>query len=225
MSTNQPPDAQRPEGSYVEPQDPWAGGYEPGVASVPTDPIPQPYEPFGGYQGGDAWSHQTVPHGAGPYAYTGGQPRRSKTAMVLTVGLLALVLGGGGGYAAWYITTQRTTVTPDPTAGPATETPVPSTTEPAAYDPAQAKEGDCVVNKGTAAAPEIDGAPCDTPDSYKIIRIATGADIPENDQGRFDGPTTSVAVCEGTGYQTWYGYQHAHDDAKDLFFCMINNEG
>ena len=42
MSTQQPP-----EGSgYAQPQDPWEGSFEPGLASVPTDPIPeQRYEP------------------------------------------------------------------------------------------------------------------------------------------------------------------------------------
>ena len=69
MSTQQPPGGPA-EGGYAQPQDPW-GGYEPGVASVPTDPIPQQYPPMGP---GDVWSQSTVAQG-GPYGYVPQQPQ------------------------------------------------------------------------------------------------------------------------------------------------------
>src|SRR5262245_33862313 len=55
MSTYQPPGGQPSEGtpSYSQPQDPWATGHDHGLASVPTDPIPQQYDPYahGGVEG------------------------------------------------------------------------------------------------------------------------------------------------------------------------------
>src|SRR6187549_3396009 len=72
MSTSQPPGGP-PEGGYAQPQDPWAGGYEPGLASVPTDPIPQQYDPYSSVPPGEIWSQATAIQG-GPYGYVPQQP-------------------------------------------------------------------------------------------------------------------------------------------------------
>jgi hypothetical protein len=70
--------------------------------------------------------------------------------------------------------------------------------------------------------PVIETVPCGTPNSYKVIKIATGVDIPEGESGKFDADTTSVAVCKGTGYQSWYAWDDS-DDTRDVFFCMTNS--
>jgi hypothetical protein len=92
-----------------------------------------------------------------------------------------------------------------------------------AFDPYAVNEGDCLVNNGTLTDPEIVISPCSTAGSFKVIRIVSGVDIVENEQGAFDDDVTSVAACKDTNYQTWYGYQDPVDDARDLFFCMTNN--
>ena len=61
---------------------------------------------------------------------------------------------------------------------------------------------------------------CTTSGSYKILKVLTGADIPEGPDDKFDRDTTSVQSCKDTGYKSWYGYQDPTDDAKDVFFCM-----
>src|SRR5688572_19212645 len=103
MSTHQPPGGPHPEGTpgYTPPQDPWAGGYEQGVASVPTDAIRQQYDPYGGVPG-EVWSQETVVHG-GQY---GPPPQRSRVGIFVLVFVIVLILGGGGGFTAWYLVTQ-----------------------------------------------------------------------------------------------------------------------
>jgi hypothetical protein len=221
MSTYQPPGGPPPDGtpSYAQPQDPWAGGFEQGVASVPTDPIPQQYDSYvPGAVPGEVWAQQTVVHGGQPYAYV-PQPQRSKAGVVIAVFLAVLVLGGGGGYAAYYVTTHRSPTGTNPTAGPTT----PNTTVPAAFDPYAVKVGDCLVNKGTAGSPSMSTAKCTDAQSYKVLKVTRGADIPEGADGKFDAATTSVHECAGTGYQSWYGYKDAYSQDKDLFFCLANN--
>ena len=94
---------------YAQPQDPWAGGHEPGVAAAPTDPIPQqPFGQGGGYAPGVAspsvWSQETMAQGGGyPYA----PPPKSRVGIYLLVFLAIIVLGGGGGYGAYYVITHR----------------------------------------------------------------------------------------------------------------------
>jgi hypothetical protein len=226
MSTQQPGGAPPPDGpGYAQPQDPWEG-YEPGLASVPTDPIPQQYEPYGHYPAGDVWSQQTVAQGG--YAPAPPvQPQGRRTGTVILVVLAVLLLGGGGGFAAWYITKQRqagpngVTPTNPVTTDPATATG--TATPPTVFDPHTTKVNDCIQNNGTQADPDIKLVPCDTDSSYKIVRIVTGEQIVEGPGGTFDRDTTSVAACEGTGYKFWYGYQDPFDDAQDVFFCMIAN--
>jgi hypothetical protein len=228
MSTYQPPNGQPPEGTpaYAQPQDPWAGGFDQGVASVPTDPIPQQYDPYA--QGGvppGVWAQETAPHPGQPYGYVPAT-QKSKAGLIVVVFLIVLVLGGGGGFAAWYVTTHRPTTGASPNAsassGPQTSS-VPTTPAAVAFDPHVVKIGDCLVNNGTEADPELALANCATAKSFKVIKVSSGATIPEGPGDKFDRDTTSVAECQGTGFQSWYGYQDAFSDDKDLFFCLKNN--
>jgi hypothetical protein len=235
MSTYQPPGGQ-PDGTpYAQPQDPWA---EPGVASVPTDPIPQQYDPYpGSLPGGQIWSQETVAHGA-PYGY--GQPQPGRGKLIALVVALLVVLGGAGGYAAWYIVAKgQPSADPTiagPTGGPSADpssggTPVqqgfpascPISGDAGAFDPCAVKEGDCLFNDGTAAEPDIRVTNCDVENSYKVLKVSRGASIKEGPGDVFDKDTTSVAECKDTNYLHWYGYQDALDDNKDIFLCLTTN--
>jgi hypothetical protein len=231
MSTYQPPGGQPPEGTpaYTQPQDPWASGQDHGLASVPTDPIPQQYDPYAhGVAGDQVWSQETVAHGGAPYGYAPQPPQRNKAGMIAVVFLAVLILGGGGGFAAWYLTTQRNQPTEPETSNttsattPATS---PSTTaEPStSFDPHNIKQNDCIVNKGTLTKPLVEFSAC-VPGSFKVIKKIEGAEIKENAQGKFDADTTSVAACGGTGFESWYGYKDPSDESKDVFFCLTDNK-
>jgi len=234
MSTYQPPGGAQSDGTpYAQPQDPWA---EPGVASVPTDPIPQQYDPYqASPSSGQIWSQQTVAHGA-PYGY--GQPQPGRGKLIALVVTLLVVLGGAGGYAAWYIVTKgqpdpgQTTAgaTTGPTAGQSGESPAlgfpascPISEDAGAFDPCGVKEGDCLFNDGTAAEPEIRVTNCDVEGAYKVLKVSRGADIKEGPGDVFDKDTTSVAECKDTGYLHWYGYQDAFNDNNDVFLCLTTN--
>jgi len=221
MSTQQPPNG--PSGPYAQPQDPWEGGYEPGLASVPTDPIPeQRFEPYAhgpGYSP-DVWSQQTVAHGG----YT-PKPSSNRTGVILLIVLVVLVLGGGGGYAAWYVTTKQNAAA-NPT-GPATPSANVTTTK-AAFDPYEVGINDCLINRNGGvstpdtvdANPDIELVPCTTNGSYKVIKVVMGEDLKENPQHQLDRDTTAPAACGDTPYKYWYAYD-SDDDTRDLFFCLV----
>jgi hypothetical protein len=216
MSTQQPPGG--PEG-YAQPQDPW-GGYEPGVASVPTDPIPQQYDQYPPMGPGEVWSQATVAQG-GPYGYAPQQPQPSSRGKLLGISLLALMLAGAAGYGAYWYLNQNTGTTG--VSGTATPTPTTASPTVTVFDPHLASIGDCVFNKGTPESPDLTYVPCSTSKSYKIVKVATGPDIPEGPVGSFDTGVTSVSVCKDTTYQTWYGYKDAVTQTRDVFYCMTNN--
>jgi hypothetical protein len=226
--TYQPPGGAPPEPTpYAQPQDPWAGGHEPGVAAAPTDPIPQQSYSPGQFAPGVAspsvWTQETMSQGGYGYA---PPPQRSRALVYVLVFVAIIVLGGGGGFGAYYVITHRnatgqnpqtqgSTSTP-PTSGPTSADPTPT------LDAAAVKVGECIFNAGTADKPLMQVVPCSKPKSYKVIKIASGVDIPEGPGGKFDRDTTSAAVCAGTNYQAWYGWDSS-DDAKDFFFCLTNN--
>ncbi len=223
MSTYQPPGGQPPEGAptYPQPQDPWAAGQDHGLASVPTDPIPQQYDPYAHGTSGAVWSQPTVAHGEQPYDFVPQPPQRGRTGLVVGLILVVLVLGGGGGFAAWYVTSQNRSGDPrisnslTPTTGNSTT---------AAFDPHQIKEGDCIINKGTLTKPVVEFSSC-VPGSFKVIKKIEGPSIKENAQGVFDADTTSISACGGVkGFESWYGYKDAVDENKDVFFCLTNNK-
>jgi hypothetical protein len=228
MSTH--PQSGGPEGSpgYAQPQDPWAGGFEPGQASVPTDPIPNQYDPYAGYPQGDPWAQQTVPHGGYP-GYLA--PRRSRALPIAITVVIVLLLGSGAGYAAWYVATNNRPSASPTTPGVQVTTPGGPSTSPSGegtspavrFDPHTIVKGECLFNFGTADDPKMQVVPCATAKSYTVIRVQQGVDIPEGPDGKFDRDTTSVAVCKDTNYESWYAYDDENNDANDVFFCMTNN--
>ncbi len=230
MSTYQPPGGQPPEGtpSYAQPQDPWSGGFDQGLASVPTDPIPQQYDPYAqGVSQGDVWSQETAPHGGQQYGYAPAPPKR-KVGLIIAVFLAVLVLGGGGGFAAWYVTTHQT-ASPDPTTSPTTpptSAAVDNNTcvKANGFDPCALAVGDCFVNNGTTNSPDLKLVECTTPKSFKVVKVSAGAGIPEGPDGKFDADTTSVSECKDVKFTQWYGYKDGGSDEKDHFFCLTENK-
>jgi hypothetical protein len=227
MSTHQPGGGSPPDPNqgYAQPQDPWEGGYEPGLASVPTDPIPQQYEPYPhgqGYPQGDVWSQATAAHGP-QYGYQQQPPPApNRTGMIVLIVLVILVLGGGGGFAAWYVTSQRSATT-DPTTSP---TQTQTQTE---FSPYAVKVNDCIRNNspsprptGVDENPEIAIVECSADDSYKVVAIFQGEDLAESQAGKLDD-FTAAQSCRGTGYGFWYAYDDNADDTKDLLFCLTQN--
>jgi hypothetical protein len=213
MSTYQPPGGQPAEGpaAYPQPQDPWAG--EHGIASVPTDPIPQQYGTFGQ---SEVWSQATVAHG-GQYDYVQQQPQRSRAGMIIGIFLGVLLLGGGGGFAAWYIVTHKGD---NPTPSTSTSAPVVTTTKPG-FDPAAVAVGTCLINKNATGSPDISVVACNTPGSYKILKISKGETLPEGTDGKL-GAGTATTECAGLAYNRWYAYDDS-DNTKDIFFCLKDN--
>jgi hypothetical protein len=216
---------QPPEGAYAQPQDPWEGGYEPGLASVPTDPIPE--QRFDGYPPADLWSQQTVAQGG----YVAQPPARNRTGMIVLIVLIVLILGGGGGYAAYYVTSKRNP-TADPTADP-TPSGQPTTTATATqFDPYAVQPDNCLRNNNGDVPdpntvdphPQIEIVPCTTEGSYRVIKIVKGEELLENPDGKLDQNTTAPAACKDTGYKFWYAYD-ATDNTQDLFFCLVSANG
>jgi hypothetical protein len=215
---SQPPGGgQESNAAYAQPQDPW-GAFEPGLASVPTDPIPQPPDVYGQ---GDVWSSPTVPHGApvGPPQFPAPPPRkRNNAALIVVLVLVVVVVGGAGAYGAYHYVSTRTTATTgggSPSTSPSAD-PVPT------GFPYNAKVGDCVINVGTTAKPLLNLSSCSAPGSFTIVKIARGASIPVGPKDTFDSDTTSAQVCAGITFDTWFGYQ-VDDPRLNLFFCMDNN--
>lgn len=215
MSTYQPPGGpQQPPAppAFVPAQDPWGGGFEQGVASVPTDPIPQQqFDQYAPQPSGDMWSQQTVAHG-GQYAPV-PQPRGRGGVIALVI-LAVVVLGGGGGYAAYYLVKRHGT-------GSAAVTT--ATTPPGKLDLAKVVQGDCILNVGTLKAPIMQSAACTTAGSFKVIRVARGATIPRAPDGSLDRNTTSPQVCAGLQYDNFYAYWEDNDRSKDVFLCLSAN--
>jgi len=228
MSTYQPP-GEPP--SYAQPQDPWAGTQ--GVASAPTDPIPQAPAPPGQFAQGVArpsvWTQETISHGG--YEYVPQQ--RSRLGTYVLIILAVIVFGGGGGYGAYRWIESMTPTTP-PTSGP-TGNPggsTPGTSGPATTPPVEASAlnvGDCILNTtpdnpGTPAveAPTMVRSACSVKDSYKVIKILAGEQIPEGPQGTFDKDHTAPEVCKNTGYEAYFAWDST-DDSRDYFFCLTTN--
>jgi hypothetical protein len=247
MSTYQPP-GEPP--SYAQPQDPWAGTQ--GVASAPTDPIPQTPQQYGQFAPGVAapsvWTQETISHGGYDYV----PQERSRLGMYVLIILAVIVFGGGGGYGAyrWISSLNPPETTVDPTSSTGTSPSTGSTSpgELPQVDPASIKVGECIYNTTpddpatqAVTAPTMvrvgcavpagellkllrvpDPKPDEAERSYTVIKVTSGEQIPEGATGSFDEVVTAPAMCAGTGYEAFYGWD-SRDDTKDFFFCLTIN--
>ncbi len=216
--------------SYTPPQDPWSGTQ--GVASAPTDPIPAPAR--GQFAPGVAspsapapvvWQQETITHD--PY-----RRGRSRAGLYVFVVILVLVLGGGGGYGAWWaITKYFPTPTDDPsgsgtsngvsTSPSTSSSPTPTDPSLTRFDPSKVAVGTCLVNlePDPTKRPDMYIAPCDREDAFKVLRIRSGEEIPETEDGEFTREITADPVCEGLAWDAFFGL-NSENDAMDYFYCL-----
>ncbi|AGL21668.1 hypothetical protein [Actinoplanes sp. N902-109] len=197
---------------YAAPADPWGDAAPPPdpvwgahpTSAPPDDPIgyappPRPY----GQTSAPAWQQQALP------------PRKRNGPIVAVVVVLALLIIGGLGTAAWLVSR------PDPseprvlssTARPSATT----TRDVAAPEPqnsANARfvaKGQCVRNEGNADdSPELTIVPCAS-GTFEVLK-------------RVDGRTTGEADAEGkcskvAHYTKWYFYD-SELDSLDFVLCL-----
>jgi hypothetical protein len=206
MSTPQQPG--EGQDAYAQPQDPWAGHFEPGLASVPTDPIPAQ-----GYQTRTSWNDPPTPAAGTQYP----ERRRPGLGLIVLAVALIVVLGGGGGYAAYRVLTTPAPKTSTPP--PATTT---TTTQPTLLNLYSVHVNDCLFNAGTNDNPVMQSANCSASKVYHVLRIVTGMAIPHTANGSIDGPTVAASLCTMSDFGAWYTYQVPNKPADDLFFCMTH---
>lgn len=210
---SQPPGGQQPEGvpGYAPPQDPWGNdGFETGVASVPTDPIPQYGSSYVdlGYPTQPAWQQGQS------YPYVPQQPPKSKAVPVVLTILAVLAVGGGGGYGAWYFATHRGTTT-TPTTTPSHS----ATSTERAWDISTVQIGDCInVDNSDPQNPKPHFETCGK-DTYQVNAIRHGADIAQDSNGKL---TTDEAqkACTGTDYTNFYAFDAEGSTANDYVLCL-----
>jgi hypothetical protein len=187
---------------YSEPADPWGdqgsmpddsswGGHQ---QQVPPQPFPYHSPPS---TGSPMWGQPPPP-----------PPRRntSMVALVITLGVLICI---GLGATAWLLN-ERSRHKPQAQVSSSSATnsgPAPQGSEDARF---YVKEGDCVINEGTDAKPEMKVTPC-TSGTYKVLK-------------QIKGTTTGVKDAEAKcakvpGYTKWYYYDSPLDDL-DFVLCL-----
>jgi hypothetical protein len=219
------------EPSYVPPQDPWSG--EQGTVSAPTEPLPAPTRDPGQFAPGVAspadWSPST---GSDRDLVTlspsqmSSAPRR-RTGLYILVFLLVAAIGGAVGFASWWVTghyaeqigigsadPSETTTSSEPTASP--------TLSGQRYHPDLVEVGSCLTNRGAEGRPEMWVVPCDEPDTYRVLKVLAGAEIPEGMDEKFREEATAQALCSDVAWNAWFGWD-SDVDALDHFYCMRSN--
>lgn len=214
---------------YTQPQDPWSGTH--GTASAPTEPLPTPargpdqFTP--GVASPTAWSREGIAYDD---SLTSTRTGGGRAGLYVFVGLLVVVLGGAGGYASWWLTSRyagqlagspTTTTTTEPSRSP--------TVRPTEfrYSPEFVKVETCLINRAPEGKePEMWVVPCDRPGSYKVLKVLTGADIPEDKRDDFHQPDTARALhadlCADVPSDAWFGL-NSPNDALDRFYCLQTN--
>jgi len=224
------------EPSYVPPQDPW--GDTSSTASAPTEPLPTPARAPDQFAPGvaspAAWSATDI-------AVTDPQPTvRSgggRTGLYVLVFLVVVAVAGAGGFASWWATSRYAgriigapaTPTSAPTSSETSRSPspTPERTE-FAYedDPFAVEAGTCLVNRAPEdEEPEMWVVPCEWPGSYKVLKVLTGADIPEDKRDFHERDTARALhaeLCADEPSDAWFGW-NAPNDALDRFYCMQTN--
>jgi hypothetical protein len=220
---------QQGEQPFTQPQDPWSGTQ--GVASAPTDPIPQP--PRGEFVPGVAapsvWSQDTVAH-VDPYA---PQPRgRGSAGLYVGIVLLLVVLAGAGGFGAWwafrnYVVGPNTPPTNSPSAtGSSSTSPTPAPTE-VKYAADLVDIGTCMINRNPDVnPPRMYIVACDWPgdlEVLQVLKVYSGETIPEDAEGNFTADATGNFLCGDLDrYDRYYGW-NSDNDAADRFYCMTTD--
>lgn len=212
-----------PGGPYPgQPQDPWGDTPTDDYASGYPDPLTEAGLSQRSQQGSPAYGGRPAP---APGSVTGevwgpprpaGMPdnsgRSGRSGTTIGVIIIVVLLALAGGAAAAFFLTRDNTDKPTggaKTAGPSkssapSATASPSTSSPNA-DAKVAKAGDCLVNRGTTEAPDMQKVPC-AAKTYEVLK-------------RIDG-TSDKEKCKGTpGLTDWYFFDHS-DDKQDFVLCL-----
>jgi hypothetical protein len=211
-----PPGSPAPYGQpqYGQPQygQPQYGqpSYDPGYPQPGYD---QPQYGQPGYPpGGDMWGPPLAP-----------PPKKGGSGLLITVIVVLAVLLCGGGAAAIYLVakdsgkvTATGTPTPNtsgtakqptsgPSQGPTGEPTSAPTTDSGGSGALNVRQGDCLVNEGTADKPKLRKSACG-PNTYQVLKRLNG--------------TADYNKCAGTqGYTDYYFYDSTVD-ALDFVLCM-----
>lgn len=233
--------------SYAAPQDPWAdvqGSATPTnpIAAVPAQPGPLPQR--GQYVPGVATPSAPTPAGPPPGIWSQetiadgdrySTPRQGGGAgLYVLVALLVVVLGGAGGYGAWYLTKQRVGGGDPGTKNSTTAQTAASSSNPALlancidvqsnFDACTVRVGDCLSITGPANNPDVAQADCSDPNNKKVLRIIAGTAIGPNG---LESQETSYLVglfnskCGGIGSNYYFAWQYP-DVGGDRFYCMFS---
>jgi hypothetical protein len=143
------------------------------------------------------------------------QPR-SRVGLYVLVTIVVLVLGGAGGYGAWYLITEKF--------GSTTTTPPASIPE---FKPRAVQEGSCITEVvDPALINEPEGTPgretfqivgCETAAAFEVLKIEIGPHITALGEITQDKGDTLCAGVEGyRGYAWW----DAARDEEDAVFCV-----
>ncbi|XVV12742.1 LppU/SCO3897 family protein [Actinoplanes sp. CA-131856] len=200
---------------YAEPADPWGdhgapvqepawGAHPPSIPQQPvayhSAPLNAPVSPDGD------WMRTPPPP----------PPKRNTPiiALVVTLGVLICI---GLGATAWLLKERN-----DKKANQAAPNPSASATQPGGPAPRGSedarfyvKEGDCVVNEGSDAQPDMRTSAC-TSGTFEVLKQV---------KGKTSGEKDAEKKCSSvTGYTKWYFYDSAFDDL-DFVLCLKEHKG
>ncbi|MEV0392804.1 LppU/SCO3897 family protein [Polymorphospora rubra] len=244
------PGGQPDERRYEQPTDPWGGqdhqvSTPPAATGSPVDAAGQhdyhdPAKQAGGTQRFDQPyppPPQFDPQGQPQPVWTQAAPvppaRKSKGPLIALIAVLAVLVLGGGGVAAWTFlggdnqksdaAGSNTSAEPDGGSGaepvsaspsPSTEPePEPTTAAPGPGEPVDVRKGQCVRIEGTEEEPKLVVAGCGAGAYTVLSRI----------DGKTNGAEDAKAKCGrevGVGkYSSWYYFDSELDDL-DFVLCL-----
>jgi hypothetical protein len=236
----------QPAGPPAEPpSDPWSQGPDGGpdggqwsdrtVPQVPGGPGirpgPPPYD-SGGWPDVDpepdsGWDSSSP--------LSPGRPRRRGNALLfVAVGVLVLVVAGAVGYALYLLSgeegdptgfqlpTPEANATGAPTAGspaaPSGEPEPDSTQNNIGLNATMAREGDCLVNHGTNAEPEMQIVPCESEEASAVYQVLAKFDLLVDGDDRAAQDASAQDTCRETA-----GYTHHYfevSESASFVLCM-----
>ena len=231
--------------SFAAPQDPWAdvqGSATPTnpIAAVPVQPGPLPQR--GQYMPGVATPTARTPSGPPPGIWSqetianGDRyptPRQGGGAGVyVLVALLVVVLGGAGGYGAWYLTKQRFPAH-EPGSTTSTQAQSSSSSSPGMlltcydvesdFDGCKVQVGDCLSITGAENKPDVSPGDCADKETKKVLKVVVGSQIGPDGLTGMDTDylrTLYNQFCKGLdGVNYYFAWQYT-GVGGDRFYCM-----
>jgi hypothetical protein len=191
---------------YAEPADPW-GEHAVSEPSWSTSPTPIPHQPASSSFYPEPPSDPPVSGGSPGWRAPAGPPKRN-TPIVALVVVLGLLIVAGLGTTGWLFKMQH-----DKAAKPTPSASVVATGSNSTQGSDSARftvAGQCVVNQGTSAHPDMRKSVCTT-GTYDVLKV-------------IKGPTTGEADAQKKcatvqGYTNWFFYNSDLDEL-DVVLCL-----